>query len=514
VRIRLLHPDHHLDPDVEVVPHAAALTEDLGLDVVLDAMAAGDRRVRTAARAVLLAPPDTVEVVRRRQGAVADALAVPDTVRELYRVVTQGLEAAQRSSVGLFRDAPDPLVRRGVERLGVLVGVLRRVRELLEASRPHVGGEAWTALVDDAVATFDEPHLAEVEDHLDALSFPRGVQFRARVGRGGLPTGHVLQRPRDAGWLARAKDRAGSGGSTFELADRDDAGLDALVRWRDQALAPVAAVLVQAGEDLERLLTELRDELAVLVAAVNLAARLQAAGQPTCLPEVVAPGAAGVGPVLAFEGLVDPALALTVRAEVVGNDLDLDGAALTLVTGANQGGKSTLLRSLGTAQLLLQAGLPVPAVRYRGQPVGAVHTHFGREEDRDLARGKLEEELERMRVTAEVLRPGDLLLLNESFAATNEREGSELALGVIRGCLDAGVRVVAVTHLFELADRLHRTEQARGTFLRAERAEDGGRTFRVTPGAPLPTSFGQDLYRRILGRDPGRPPRGQPQGGS
>ncbi|MFU8841421.1 MAG: MutS-related protein [Nitriliruptoraceae bacterium] len=506
MRIRLLHPDHHLDLDTEVVAHAEDLTEDLGLDVVLDAMAGRDRRVRTAARRVLLAPPDDAEVVRRRQGAVADALAVPDTVRELYRVVTQGLEAAQRSSVGLFRDAPDPLVRRGVERLGVYVEVLRRVRRLLEAARPEVRSEAFTGLVADAVATFDEPHLQEIERHLDALSFPRGVQFRARVGRGGLPTDHVLQRPRDSGWLSRAWERSG-GSASFELAERDDAGLDALVRWRDQALAPVATVLVQAGQDLEELLTELRDELAVLLAAVNLHTRLQAAGQPVCLPEVVDVDADGPWPVLTAEGLVDPALALTLHGEVVGNDLSLDAAALTLITGANQGGKSTLLRSLGTAQLLLQAGMPVPAVRYRGQPVGAVHTHFGREEDRDLARGKLEEELERMRRTAETLRSGDLLLLNESFAATNEREGSELAFGVIRGCLDAGVRVVAVTHLFELADRLHRTEPERGAFLRAEREDDGGRTFRVTPGPPLPTSFGQDLYRRILGEDPTPPDR-------
>ncbi|MFP4233945.1 MAG: MutS-related protein [Nitriliruptoraceae bacterium] len=508
MKVRLLHPDRHLGSNVEVVPHAAALTADLGLEVVLDAAGGGDDRVRAAVRRVLLAPPDDAEVVRRRQGAVADALAVPTTVRELYEVITQGLEAAQRSSVGLFRDAPDPLVRRGVERLGIHVGVLRRVRTLLEASRPRTTGTAWRALVDDAVATFDEPHLAEIEDHLEVLSFTRGVQFKARIGRGGLPTGHVLQRPRDLGWLARARDRTGASGASFDLADRDDAGLDALARWRDQALAPVAAVLVRAGDDLDRLLTELREELAVLVGAVNLDARLRAAARPVCRPEVV-DADAGVWPVLAADGLVDPALALSTGGEVVGNDLALDGAALTLVTGANQGGKSTLLRSLGTAQLLLQAGLPVPAVRYRGQVVGAVHTHFGREEDRELARGKLEEELERMRRTAEVLRPGDLLLLNESFAATNEREGSELAHGVIRGCLDAGVRVVAVTHLYELADRLHRSEQHRAAFLRAERVEDGGRTFRVTPGAPLATSFGQDLYRRILGRDPG-----QPQGGS
>jgi DNA mismatch repair ATPase MutS len=46
---------------------------------------------------------------------------------------------------------------------------------------------------------------------------------------------------------------------------------------------------------------------------------------------------------------------------VVGNTVDLDGKSLVIVTGANQGGKSTFLRSVGLAQLMMQAGMYVGA---------------------------------------------------------------------------------------------------------------------------------------------------------
>jgi DNA mismatch repair ATPase MutS len=47
--------------------------------------------------------------------------------------------------------------------------------------------------------------------------------------------------------------------------------------------------------------------------------------------------------------------------EVVGNDIDADGDSLIIVTGANQGGKSTFLRSVGLAQVMTQCGMFVPA---------------------------------------------------------------------------------------------------------------------------------------------------------
>ena len=83
--------------------------------------------------------------------------------------------------------------------------------------------------------------------------------------------------------------------------------------------------------------------------------------------------------------------------------------------------------------------------------------------------------------------------------ATNEREGSEIARQIIRALMEAGVKVCFVTHLFDLANSLYVAGLGDALFLRAERRPDGRRTFRLVEGEPLPTSFGEDSYRRIFG---------------
>jgi len=116
-----------------------------------------------------------------------------------------------------------------------------------------------------------------------------------------------------------------------------------------------------------------------------------------------------------------------------------------------------------------------------------------------MEKGKLEEELARMNGITGQITPGGLLLCNESFASTNEREGSEIARQVIGALTEAGIRVVFVTHLYDLAQRCHAQNTGGALFLRAERCSDGRRTFRLLEGKPLPTSYGQDLYRQVFG---------------
>jgi DNA mismatch repair ATPase MutS len=107
-----------------------------------------------------------------------------------------------------------------------------------------------------------------------------------------------------------------------------------------------------------------------------------------------------------------------------------------------------------------------------------------------------------MRAIAAAITPGSILLCNESFASTNEREGSEIARQVLRALLEAGVKVLFVTHLFDLARGFHCQGLEGALFLRAERHPDGTRTFRLVEGEPLPTSHGQDLYRRLFDPPP------------
>jgi dsDNA-specific endonuclease/ATPase MutS2 len=86
------------------------------------------------------------------------------------------------------------------------------------------------------------------------------------------------------------------------------------------------------------------------------------------------------------------------------------------------------------------------------------------------------------------------MLFNESFAATNEREGSKIARQIMTALLEKGIRIVGVTHLFELARGLYEMNAGNVSFLRAECA----RTYKLHEGEPLPTSFGDDLYQDIL----------------
>lgn len=104
-----------------------------------------------------------------------------------------------------------------------------------------------------------------------------------------------------------------------------------------------------------------------------------------------------------------------------------------------------------------------------------------------------------MSAVADAIASGCVLLCNESFASTNEREGSEIARQIVRALLERGVKVLYVTHLHDLAQGFHRDGAGGTLFLRAERRADGERTFRLTEGEPLPTSHGEDVYRRIFG---------------
>jgi DNA mismatch repair ATPase MutS len=115
--------------------------------------------------------------------------------------------------------------------------------------------------------------------------------------------------------------------------------------------------------------------------------------------------------------------------------------------------------------------------------------------------GKLDEELSRMSGIVDNLTSNSMLLFNESFAATNEREGSEIARQIICALLEKRIKVFFVTHLYEFAHGFHDRKMEDAIFLRAERQTDGGRTFKLIEGEPLQTSYGEDVYNRIFGTD-------------
>jgi hypothetical protein len=493
VKVHLMHADRDLGLGREPPPHAEALKQDLELATVLDEMATGDPYLRDVAERVLVDGLLDPREIGYRQRVLADCLEQPAIVRRLYDLAVEGVETKRRAGFFWYRESPDAMLQKSHGMLALLLGVLRRLRSLAVDNAGAFHSEGFAQLFSTLQRELDDAYLDELERHLETLRFRRGVLVSASLGRGNRGAAYVLRRPPERSLL----ERLGLGGPpahSFTIPARDDHGLHALSQLRGRGIALVAGALAQSTDHVMRFFAALQAELGFYVACLNLCEKLREKDLPTCMPEALPADALG----MSARGLVDPALAFHLDGVVVGNDVDGDGAGLVMVTGANQGGKSTFLRSVGLAQLLMQAGAVVPAASFRAAVRSGVFTHFPREEDATMTRGKLEEELQRMSDIAGRIRPGGLLLCNESFASTNEREGSEIGRHVIRAMVEVGVSVIFVTHLFDLASSLGREADDTALFLRAERRPDGTRTFRLVPGAPLPTSHAEDSYVRVF----------------
>jgi hypothetical protein len=491
----LMHPGRDFDAAAEPPPGVEELRHDLELDTLQGAMAGGDEFLfEIAGRALLASLTDPDEVVYR-QAALEDCLANPEVVRELYELAVEAIGSEKRVYYGFFSRSPGMILHRSVEVLALLLESLRRLRELSEEHAGKFSSEAFTRFFAMVVEELDDAYLAEVDEQLQRLRFRGAVPVSANLGKGNRGSDYMLLPPPERkGLLERISsltDRPP--GYTYQLPERDEAGGRALNELRERGIHLVANAAAQATDHVTDFFTMLRIELGFYVGALNLHERLAGKEEPTCFPVV-----AHEGRPLSATGLYDPCLSLRLEERSVGNELDADGKTLVIVTGANQGGKSTLLRSVGLAQLMMQAGMFVAAERFRAELRDAVFTHFKREEDETMRSGKLDEELARMSEILDSMTPHGLLLCNESFAATNEREGSEIARQIVRPLTEAGVRVLFVTHLYELAHGFYLEKKETTLFLRAEREEGGQRSFRVPPGEPLPTSFGEDVYRRIF----------------
>ncbi len=497
MKVHLLYPDEDFDPARTLAPGVDDVIRDLGLEIVFEAMGAGDPFLRDVARQALAATVDDPATIRYRQAILADALHRPEVVREAYAIAVDAIEG-ERRIWGAASDHPGSVLGRAVRVLDLFVVHLRKLRTLADAHGAEVASDGLRRLLVMLAAELDDAYLRTVDDHLRRLRRD-DVLMSARLGLANRGTGYVLRRPRHArrGWREwlGLPDRPSL---TYEIAERDDAGARALGDLKGRGVALAAIALAQSADHILGFFRLLRAELGFYVGALNLHERLAGAGEATCFPEPLPAGR----PALAATGIYDPCLALLGVERIVGNDVQADGRRLVMVTGANRGGKSTFLRSIGIAQLMMQAGMFVAARSFRADVRDRVLCHFRREEDASLRSGKLDEELGRMSVLVDRVTPASLVLLNESFASTNEREGSEIARQILAPLLDAGVKVVYVTHLYDLAAGLHGELGPDALFLRAERGPDGRRTFRLLEAEPLPTSFGADVYRRVFGADP------------
>ncbi|HTW28205.1 MAG TPA: DNA mismatch repair protein MutS [Acetobacteraceae bacterium] len=495
MKAHLLHRDRDFDAKAMPPRHADALSQDLELATLIGAMAGSDRFLAEVAGAALLASLTDPEAIVYRQHVLQDCLANEDVVRGMYALALETIEAERKNYLSSVLRNPAWVLHRSVEVLQMFVASLRRLRGVAEENVTLFRSDGFRTLFRTLIEELGDDYFAAIRRHLKQLRFDRGVLISARLGEGARGMDTVLRRPNppEGSWIDRVFAPHAPGYS-FTLADRDEAGARALSDLRDQGINLVANALGQSTDHILGFFTMLRTELAFYVGCLNLRAVLRQQGAPICFPRPLG----GKQRDHEASGLYDICLALTMGRGVVSNGISARDKGLVIITGANQGGKSTFLRSIGLAQVMMQCGMFVGAERFTADVCERIFTHYKREEDTEMNSGKFDEELRRMSDIIDQITPGSLVLFNESFASTNEREGSEIAREVVAALLDRRIKVFFVSHQYEFARAFERSGRSDVLFLRAERREGGTRTFHIGEGRPEPTSHGEDLYRQIF----------------
>lgn len=445
--------DHRPSPDGAA--DAPPFFADLNLDQVVAAIVAGKQEYNLAP--FFHAPLHDEETVRYRQEVFRDLedrtvlaairafagrmavarryLGVSAKAYDHYNQEGWFLEAAEaygQAVEGLWRDLDgQPLASRG----------LTAFRAYLDQ---YVHSEPFTALRQDT---------ARVRTQLQDVQYCvliKGDTVKVRRYEGeadySVAVEETFARFRQGAVRDyRAKASVGRGMNHIEAQI-----LNLVARLFPEAFASLDAFCARHRNFLDPTIATFDREVQFYVAYVEHMARIAGLGLPFCYPQVVA----NSKDIFSQESY-DLALAYKLLQEgqpVVTNDFYLQGPErVIVVTGPNQGGKTTFARTFGQLHYLASLGCPVPGRQARLFLWDQIFTHFERAEDIANLRGKLQDDLVRIHDALSRASSASILILNEIFSSTALQDALFLSQEIMRRIVALDALAVWVTFLDELA---------------------------------------------------------------
>ena len=517
---------------------------DLGIEELARLLSI-DRRFIADMQSILMQLCADPDVINYRQRVLEDLAQAPEFAQDMEALMPVLVEVSYYAD---SRAAYPSALHQALRRLSELEMYVECVKQLNEVLQRHGGAlkaEAWQRLRDQVaqVETSDTfrslaaelPTLAEevrgissvtIGVNLDPQLLPveatlLSVNSRRYRGASGSLIGKLLGRKSVAEeyqGIARlhAVPPKQGGPPGMGTITRENPLLVPLFRDLNDILQTAAKELATALSRYVQVsgqfLVALLPELAFFLGGLHLVHKLRAAGLPMCRPDI-RPADERSGQIHSCYNVIlahrlhskQPDAKLS--EQVVCNDVDFGEAGrIFILTGPNQGGKTTYAQAVGLAHVLAQAGLYVPGADARISPVDAIHTHFQGEEKPNLDTGRLGEEALRLSAIFDRATRHSLILLNESLSSTSFGEGVLLAEDVVRGFRLLGARVIFCTHLHELAAAAEAINadtpgDSRVASLVAMVVVDGAdgaarRTYKIVPCPPTGSSYARDIARR------------------
>jgi DNA mismatch repair protein MutS len=226
--------------------------------------------------------------------------------------------------------------------------------------------------------------------------------------------------------------------------------LDLVAQLHPEIFATLGGFCERQRGYLDRKVAVFDREVQFYVAYLEFIASVETAGLAFCYPQV-----SGDSKNVAGRGAFDLALAaklVPAGRPVVPGDFYLAGQErIFVVSGPNQGGKTTFARTFGQMHYLAGLGVPVPGREARLFLFDQMFTHFERGENLQDLRGKLEDDLTRMHAILEQATPGSVVIMNEIFTSTALQDAVFLGTRVLEQVIDMDLLCVCVTFVDELA---------------------------------------------------------------
>jgi hypothetical protein len=476
------------------------LVRDLKIDILLDAMAGKDIYLRNLCKKILLNPSRNGNEIQMRQEVLKDALNFGKFFMSMYELSVECL-----NKVNEYKDLIHPRYDKIVtvvkkttlqyEIAKIYLSRLEQLKNLIPKIVSSLESARLTQLCNDIRTEYSDEFFHDSRSVMKDLSYLKSDMELVVCGHIGL--GLKLDD-------VNLNEMSTVEIPRFRISKRIQDS-DAVVMLDNLVLHNNAQEIIDAG--LLQLLKELNkfnsersiffekicEMFGFYVGAINLHQILMEKNCKLCFPSFLKELNSS------YIHLSDIVLHLTSSSCVVDNSHNLTGKKLCIVTGPNQGGKTTFLRSIGLAQLMAQSGLFVAADFMECNIYSGIYSHFSDYEDGKLESGLLDQELQKMNELIKKMKSGSLLLMNETFSTTSEFDAGYLAGQIVPALCESDITILFVTHLYEYVRELYEREESDHLFLRAVRALDGSRSYRIEEGEPLRSCDAIDLYRDVMG---------------